>query len=224
MQVRVSSGKQFSVCVSGEGAVNITKVIHAYRNDFGYRDKGLGKTMGFGGSESACQVNINCSLGSSWQDEKGAVLMQLLEDNTRKCTGTLINNYNEDYTPYFLTAFHCGDTSGDDFLSTGEKSDIEDLVFVSGYESLACSPNTNGSTYNSISGSTFRAARWQSDFLLVELSLKPPYYAGWSNIDTAPKVTMIHHPEGNVKKIAPKHKRGGARRSFSTVSCLRTSG
>ena len=72
---------------------------------------------------------------------------------------------------------------------------------------LACFGG-DGSAEMSISGADLLAVGDSLDFSLVRLSIKPPfsfdpYYAGWS-IDTAniTMTTTIHHPQGDVKKIA----------------------
>src|SRR5690606_26258819 len=66
----------------------------------------------------------------------------------------------------------------------------------------------NGTTAQTVSGSSLRARRNASDFMLFELSVQPPasyevYYAGWSNVDVAASSAVaVHHPAGDVKKIS----------------------
>jgi len=58
------------------------------------------------GSSGPCQVNINCQEGANWQTEKRAVTrisIQLGEDFFW-CSGALINNTANNFTPYVLTA------------------------------------------------------------------------------------------------------------------------
>ena len=62
----------------------------------------------------------------------------------------------------FLTANHC--------IST--QSNLDDCIFIFNYESPSCNGG-DGSTEQSISGGTLRATRFESDFVLVELSHKP---------------------------------------------------
>jgi len=61
------------------------------------------------GASGHCQVSINCSEGNNWQNEKRAVAKIIISYDTiwRVCTGALINNTNNDFAPYFLTAAHC---------------------------------------------------------------------------------------------------------------------
>lgn len=162
------------------------EVVYAYKDIFNKTDKSFG-------SSGSCNININCEEGDPWQDIKRSVILTLTNNNTRLCTGTLLNNTAQDSTPYVLTANHCGNTAS---------------IFVFNYESAACSPNTDGSLSNSIYGANLRARNFSSDFILYELSSVPPasyqaYYAGWSAVTSpAEYATCIHHPSGDVKKIS----------------------
>ena len=63
-------------------------------------------------SSGSCEVDVNCSpVGDNWQDEKRGVAEIYLVSNNQWgwCTGTLVNNTSNDGTPYFLTAYHCGE-------------------------------------------------------------------------------------------------------------------
>jgi len=169
------------------GELHLATVVHAYRNLFG-KD-----SQGFGGSGS-CNININCPEGADWQDDKKAVAMILTQGGNRICTGTLINNVNQDLTPYFLTANHC---------LGGE----ETWVFMFHYESPSCS-DIDGPTSYTLSGSTLLANTSYSDFALLLLDEEPPsewdlYWAGWNNEDSpSPQSVAIHHPSGDIKKIS----------------------
>lgn len=174
----------------GKGIINISKVIHAYKDIFS-------KAVNSFGSSGSCNNNINCPEGNDWQDEKRSVAMILTSNNSRICTGALINNAQQNSIPYFLTANHC-------FSSIG---DTENWIFMFNYESANCT-NTDGSINQTISGCSVKARNSDSDFLLVRLSSKPPesynvYLAGWSreNINSSSSVG-IHHPRGDVKKIS----------------------
>ncbi len=175
---------------SGKGVINISKVVHAYKDIFNKVDKAFG-------SSGSCNNNINCAVGNDWQDEKKSVALILTNNNSRICTGALVNNVKEDNTPYFLTANHC-------FNST---TDTENWIFMFNYESPDCS-NIDGFTSQTITGCAVKARNADSDFLLVELSSVPPesynvYYAGWSRLDSASSnSTGIHHPRGDIKKIS----------------------
>ncbi|MBO6792979.1 MAG: T9SS type A sorting domain-containing protein [Balneolaceae bacterium] len=186
----------------GQGILNISSVVHGYKSVFSNENM-----KGKFGDSSSCNLNVNCSQANSWQDEKHSVTMIITDSGQRICSGALINNKSENYTPYYLTAYHCGDVNLDGNLSSSELNDVESWIFMFNYESPTCS-NIDGPTYQTISGATFRSARNISDFLLLELSITPPpnyypYYAGWSRLTSYPSsVVGIHHPRADIKKFA----------------------
>ena len=61
------------------------------------------------GDAGGCMVNINCPEGNNWQAEKHAVARMIipLGDKSFYCSRALVNNTNNDYTAYVLTADHC---------------------------------------------------------------------------------------------------------------------
>ncbi|MBU1706593.1 serine protease, partial [bacterium] len=174
--------------VIGQGVISIWRVVHAYRNVFGFADDPL---LGYGDSGS-CNNNVNCPVGAAWQNDKHGVAM-ILDGGWRICSGSLINNINEDGTPYFLTAYHC---------LGGEES----WTFMFNYESPTCT-NQDGPTNQTVSNATLRASRSTSDFALLELSVDvplsyDPYFNGWNRGSGAASNTVcIHHPSGDIKKI-----------------------
>ncbi len=166
----------------------IGKVSHDFLDLYGEDDD-------FGNSES-CEVDINCSEGDNWQDEKHAVC-KIIIDGSGLCTGSLMNNTSFNGTPYFLTANHC----------ICNQNNAENSVYIFNYESPTCN-GSDGSISQSISGADLRATRAESDFTLLELSKTPistynPYYNGWDRTNTqSANGVCIHHPMGDVKKIS----------------------
>lgn len=160
---------------------------------YGYRSL-IDKAADFGNAAS-CNIDINCNEGNLWQNEKRSVVLILKSNNSRWCSGALINNVQQDGKPYILTASHCG-------------LDAASSIFIFNYESANCSPRTDGSLSQSIVGSTLRANNYETDFSLFELSSTPPasynvFYSGWDATGRTPKnATGIHHARGDVKKIA----------------------
>ncbi|UZO81917.1 T9SS type A sorting domain-containing protein [Aquimarina sp. ERC-38] len=168
-------------------ALKIETVAHDYRDVFK-----LAKSFNSSGS---CNINVNCEEGDDWQNQKRSVALITLSNGTRWCTGSLINNEDNDGTPYFLTANHC--------LS----NDVNRWVFYFNYESGDCT-NEDSVLNQSISGSEVLASGSSSDYLLLKLSSEPPasynvYYSGWDATSTIPSETVaIHHPAGDIKKIS----------------------
>ena len=179
-----------------EGIINISQVIHGYRDAF--KQTGSQRKTGYGAS-GGCNNNVNCSVGDDWQDEKRSVALIVIGGGA--CTGALINNTSEDKTPYFLTANHCYDASVDKGVSASS------WVFYFNYESPTCA-NEDVPKNQSISGASLIARAVDTDFCLLELTSMPPasydvYYAGWSRVTTGITQTVgIHHPQVDIKKIS----------------------
>ncbi len=163
----------------------------------------LNSTKDLGDSEW-CQVNINCPEGANWQAQKRGVARILLREGTvwGLCSGTLINNTNQDGTPYFLTAEHCG--------GNASAADRNVWQFAFNYERPGC-PNTGTPPNNLATGCVLRAKgpiAGGSDFQLVQLNTTPPqawnpFYNGWSRVTQAATGGVgIHHPSGDAKKIS----------------------
>ncbi|MCC5945189.1 MAG: Ig-like domain-containing protein, partial [Bernardetiaceae bacterium] len=183
--------------------------LHIGRFDYGYRqfflrDGEIQKSGNGFGDSGACNINVNCPLGVDWQDEKRGVALMMSSSAAGSgfCTGSLINNTNEDATPYFLTADHCGGPAPGGTVT---------WVFLFNYEAVGCTnPATNpypGTVSTSVSGATIRAKRAASDVSLVEFNTPVPlsynpYYNGWNrNTEAATEAVGIHHPSGDIKKI-----------------------
>ena len=183
--------------------IHISEVGHAYRGVTGYslnrRD--------FGGS-GACEVNINCNEGTSWQKEKRSVTRITVKrgGSSLWCTGSLVNTTKNDGKPYVLTADHCGYKSS--------TTDLSQWIFYFNYEGAGCTDPLIEPPLKSITGATLiahggDAGSTGSDFFLVLLKSAIPqsynvYYNGWSRetVPPSPSGTCIHHPQGDVKKIS----------------------
>ncbi|MBN1115864.1 MAG: T9SS type A sorting domain-containing protein [Bacteroidales bacterium] len=150
----------------------------------------------------SCNLNVNCIHSSNIQAQKNSVC-RIVYRGTQRCTGTLINNQRTDGKPYVITASHCIST---DYLAST-------AVFSFNYESSDCENEDDSA--QSISGATLVAAGYHIpskpdtlDFSLLLLSEELPldyypYYSGWDATGVTPDSTyVIHHPNGDIKKIA----------------------
>ena len=172
--------------VDFEGEINIYKVTHGYRglNNF---EKGFG-------SSGDCNMNVACFEDQSWSEQIRSVCM-ILTGNNSYCTGTLINNTNEDGKPYILTAEHC-------------YKDPTEWVFRFNWQSPTCSNPNSSPNFDLSAGAKLVAKNEDSDFCLIEMDNIPPaeykvYYAGWDATAKQPeKQICIHHPNGDIKKIS----------------------
>lgn len=184
--------------VKTQSELHISKVIHGYK---------LTPFAGFGES-APCNENVTCQAFAAWQDEANMVAMVLLQDNTRWCSGSLLNNACQNFRPNFLTAFHCLDNNGNGVADQGEITAAQNWQFMFQYISPQCNPSVNAPNFFTFSGSTFRAGWNVSDFALVELNQRPTAssgirYAGWSRATTAPTSSAsLHHPKGDVMKVS----------------------
>lgn len=148
-----------------------------------------------------CQIDVTCE--NRYSEEKRSGVLIII-NGTTYCSGNLINNTAYDGTPYLLTASHC--------LNFNSLSKSEALaatcVFFFNYQTPHCFPGIRGNMEMSISGAEIMAFDGERDLTLLQLSSQPPvdympYYAGWDASDTpAENVFCIHHPEGDLKKIA----------------------
>lgn len=185
--------------------LHISDVIYGYKNTF--YSLGLMQPNDFGDA-LACHNNIICPAGAPWAQQGDAVAMMMLANGSRFCSGSILNNQKQDYTPYFLTAFHCldGDQSG--VLSTAEKSAPENYLFRFKYNSPTCTPSSESTCYISYNTAYYRAGSQPSDFVLLRFQRQ--IYAnegipflGWDRSGNTPTSgVVIHHPIGDVKKIS----------------------
>ncbi|MBK7754762.1 MAG: trypsin-like peptidase domain-containing protein [Flavobacteriales bacterium] len=175
------------------GALHLASLTHAFLDPFKGTEEGVAKDYDPGYQSAACHNNINCAVGADWQQVKRSTAMFIRPDGAT-CTGTLINNTQNNGTPYFLTANHC--------YQPNESS----WVFYFNYESTGC-VGTSGSTAQSLTGCTLKSNDYYDDFALMQLNSVPPasyqpYYSGWDRTGATPtKTTTLSHPSSDVKKI-----------------------
>lgn len=196
----------FSPTYNGATPFEISGLLHAYRMVPGAEAEHQDRD--FGDSDN-CQVNINCSEGNDWQNEKrGVVRILVIEGQFAGwCTGSLVNNTAQDCTPYLLTALHCGENAS--------TSNMNQWVFYFNYESSGCGngsqgqvPNNSMSGCSRIADSNDGGGDTGSDYMLVSInnnvpSSYNPYYNGWSrSTSSSSSGVSIHHPSGDIKKIS----------------------
>ncbi len=133
--------------------ISISKIVHAYRNLFPNSNKNYGDS-------DNCNIDINCPEGNDWQKESNAVTMILVNGN-RICSGCMVNNTSQDFTPYVLTANHCV-----------QNQNVNNWTFRFQYKSPTCGGGEDYSFY-SYSGSKLKVRNAVSDFALLELDSLP---------------------------------------------------
>ncbi len=191
-----------------EARITLAQVNRGYRDMF-HRQKDLA-----GGKAGACNIDSVCPQGDPWRDDIRSVARYSV-NGTSLCTGSLVNNANQDNRNFFLTANHCGITPGN----------AASVVVYWNFQSPACGQHGGGSLAQNQNGSIFRMSRFDVDMTLIELEDIPDssfnvYYAGWDRATTAPSgVAGIHHPNGDEKSLC-----FSANPVTSVNSCIGTGG
>lgn len=186
-----------------ELALTLAKVNHGFR---GLKADKIG-----GDTSGACNIDVACT-----NDPTVGNLIQAYADQIRSvgaytlggvdtCSGALINNTNNDGTPYFLTAEHCGISP----------ANAPSMVVYFNFENSTCrTPGSaesgqvgDGDLSQFNSGAIHRAENAASDFCLVELDdpIPPAYnvfFSGWDRAFTNGPATGIHHPAVAEKRIS----------------------
>jgi hypothetical protein len=201
--------------VAGQSVLEIGRIFYNYR-----AIRVISPEKDFGESDASCEVNVNCTEGNNWQDEKKGVARVLVISDSQAfwCSGSLINNVAADCKPLFLTAMHCGmDASASDlnlweFYFKYEAPTCTNPGFISGTANNFLSPKGCFRLADSNDGGGASG----SDFFLVQLgtanntatvtaNLKTlgAYWNGWDANNTSSTGGVgIHHPMGDIKKIS----------------------
>jgi len=177
----------------------LTAVNHDFLNFYGF-------------ATGECHLDIICGEEDGWpivdlyRDAIQSVAVYGLGGETL-CTGFLVNNTNQDCSPFFMTAYHCEVNA----------NNAPSVVAYWNYQNSYCRPPGsvssgnpgNGSLNNFNTGAIYRAGDSGKDFVLLELDdpVAPSadaYFAGWTREASPPSDTMIciHHPDGAEKRIS----------------------
>ncbi|MCP4592576.1 MAG: trypsin-like peptidase domain-containing protein, partial [bacterium] len=167
----------------------------------GYRE--FGQVSSGGLRSGSCNVDVVCPEGDDWRTDISAIAV-ISSGGSRNCSGFMVNNTSNDRTPFFMTAEHCGVTSGN----------AASFVAYWNYENTTCRPvgSSGGAGDGPLNmfqtGAYFRATYSASDFTLIELDEDPNpawevSFAGWdrSGVD-ATSAVAIHHPDVEEKRIS----------------------
>ncbi|MDR0682257.1 MAG: trypsin-like serine protease [Dysgonamonadaceae bacterium] len=189
-----------------EGKLKIGEVNHDYRNIL-RREPGDSETSY--AKNFLCMPDVLCS---DADETLVRATVLLVINGSHTCTGTLINNTENDETPYLLTAVHCLNDS----LASGIYRGMDYYVTKAGtviaffnYNRPVCGSNMKATEEMSIAIAQPKVIIEKKDIALLEFREKPPvyynaYYAGWS-IDTTKYMypyTNIHHPAASTKRYS----------------------
>lgn len=178
-------------------------------SDVGYKyTNGNGEHSDFDTSAS-CMINVNCPDAENWQyQKKGVVLLRMTKSDrkTYLCSGSLINNTNNDKTPYLLTADHCFEN-----MTVDQIPDNTSFIFEYEYPTCEMEAGAQAPRYKYHKGSevmVLNPINGGSDGALLKLTESIPddwdvYFNGWNRENKASSSgAIIHHPMGDVKKIS----------------------
>lgn len=174
--------------------LSIGKVIHGFIN----LDETFEKDLNESGD---CNIDVNCPQGAGWSIQRNSVVM-LVNGSGGFCTGAMVNNTSGNEIPYLLTANHCGNDPSSWTFRFRWETPQEDA------DCGTNSPSVNGPENMTLNGAITRAKSSPSDFHLIELNNLPNsswdvVYAGWNRSETPANYGAgIHHPSGDIKKIA----------------------
>jgi hypothetical protein len=161
------------------------------------------------GGSDACQVDVNCPEGDSWECEKDAVVKLRITQGGGifLCSGSMINNTAQDCRQLMLSSFHCAnDAEEDDWPFFKVQFNYE--YYDCGGTSSINSHTRTGVIHLTDSDDMPNGQIDGSDFLLVEvedpiLDSWEPYFAGWDATGfNGHNGVGIHHPSGDRKKIS----------------------
>lgn len=180
-----------------KGRLQLSKVVHGYRSVAqNMQNRGLNDS-------GPCNLDVDCSVGADFDPIKDILKRSvgLFIMGGSVCSGTLINNTENNNAPYFLTANHCnlGNPANWAFR----------FNWISPNPVCAQNQNSTNGTWNqTASGATRLATNSKSDVMLVNIDANLPsswnlVWAGWNRSATdVPQFTVgIHHPAGDIMKV-----------------------
>lgn len=185
--------------------IEITGIVYMYRS---FDPQGIELKNSV--SAEACEVNVNCEEGQNWQNQKQGVVRIYAKVGASYfwCSGSLMNNTEQDFSGLLLTAAHC---SKSNFGGISSDEDYSLWVFYYNYESPGCI-TSGAQTLTTVGAQKIATSETPSDigsdFLLLKLlTVIPPkynpFYCGWdASFGNSSSGVCIHHPDGDVKKIS----------------------
>lgn len=180
----------------GSSKVVLSQIIHGFQD----ADEHFAKALGGSGS---CNYDVNCPIGSDFQDQKNGVALTI--SGGLACSGTLVYNTSGTAIPYYLTARHCGtSTTGSWVLRFNWERAAANAICGTTNSTSNDNPITH-----TVTGAQLKASSDYSDFTLVKLNFAPDaswniFYNGWdrTDLENVSDVTVIHHPMQDIKKIS----------------------
>ena len=164
----------------------VDSIQHVYRNP-------LTGEAGPVSEELGCHVDVTCQAGWA-NDAVGVARMYFVNGGGFVCTGSLLNSFAGDSTPYFITAAHC--------LNTQPVADTLETYWR--FQTNSCGAAAPALP-TPVNNATLLATGTPSDFtfLMVEGTIERNlWWEGWDAGSFADGLTAtgIHHPGGTYKR------------------------
>jgi hypothetical protein len=179
--------------------LGLTRVSHQVVDPSALKSMGPEVQKGIGDS-GACNIDVACVLNPSQallNSEKQVAKIEFTQENgnTYLCTGQLLNESSQSFTPYFFSANHC--------LNSATAARTLNAFWF--FDAVACGSHATPPYVQQASGATMLARSIDWDWALVRLNALPPlgtFYGAWraDPIPTNADITVIHHPRGDLKK------------------------
>jgi lysyl endopeptidase len=152
------------------------------------------------GQSNSCNIDVTCHSDEWGSVSKAIARITFTEAGSSYwCTGTLLADTDPTTSvPYFISANHC-------ISSQTAASTVQTDWF---YRSSSCNNESLYPEYQTVTGgATLLYASSTTDTSFLRLNASPPVgaaYAGWSVglLPVGTPVTGIHHPQGDLQKIA----------------------
>lgn len=148
---------------------------------------------------ASCNIDVSCYL-TDWVDHsKSVALMDFVDaGHAYLCTGTLLADSSNSFTPYFLSANHC--IPDQTVASTLETTWFYRSTYCNGAATFPGSTTLSG-------GATLLYRSTTTDTSFMRLNRAAPegaIFAGWLPALPArySAVTGVHHPTGALQKIS----------------------
>ncbi|MET1077936.1 MAG: hypothetical protein ABWY06_07935 [Pseudomonas sp.] len=156
------------------------------------------------GDSGTCNVNYQCAAAQDntleQQSRATAKMVFVEQGDSYLCSGTLLNNTNQDKTPYFLSANHC--ISNQTVAST--------LVTYWMFRARSCFSTAVDNDSSMLTGGAqllyTNVAKDTSFFGLNKAAPAGSAFAGWNTnvalYNLNQRIVGVHHPAGDLQKVS----------------------
>lgn len=151
----------------------------------------------------ACHINVACSEGAGKTNAINSVALLINGKGNSFCTGSMINNANQDGRQLFLTAEHC--------IGDEDDNTIKNYMIGFHYQFKYCNSLFESKPQiKTVHGTRLLDKSDVSDYALLEVVESIPddwnvFMAGWDVTPAASRIGSyygIHHPRGDTKKVS----------------------